>query len=155
MKKITGIIALLIAMMVTYGQSKNQRMQTQQVLDINRELFKGTAEKTEALIRENMAEEFLFTTANADVLDKEGYIKGFALNPSIKISLLNTSDERVTISGSTAVLTGIAHIIIATNNEAPRNLLERITGTYILAGGRWKMLALQATYIPGNKNDVK
>ncbi|MET3877736.1 DUF4440 domain-containing protein [Chitinophaga sp. OAE865] len=149
MKRITGAIALLAAMMTTYGQSKHQHMQTQQILDVNRQLFKGTAEKTEALIRENIADGFLFTTANADVLDKEGYIKGFALHPSIKISLMSTSDERVTISGSTAILTAIAHIRIAKNDEAPRDLLERITGTYILAGGRWKMLALQATYVPG------
>lgn len=45
MKKITGIIALLIMMMTTYSQSKDQHMQTQQILDVNRQLFKGTAEK--------------------------------------------------------------------------------------------------------------
>ncbi|MBS0030102.1 nuclear transport factor 2 family protein [Chitinophaga sp. 22321] len=148
MRKTIGIIALQIAMIAGYGQSKNQDMQTQEILDVNRQLFKGTAEKTEAMIRENIADGFLFTTANADVLDKEGYIKGFALHPSIKISLLSTSDEHVTISGSTAILIGVAHIRIAMNDEAPRDLLERITGTYILADGHWKMLAMHATYIP-------
>jgi|GEM_PF-1387171 len=144
MKQLLLTVNLLLMTAITYAQSAEK----EQVLNINRQLFKGTSEKIESLIRENMEDAFLFTTANADVMDKETYISGFALHPAISIPLLNTSEENVIIVGNTAILTALAHINISRNNAAPNDLWERITGTYIMQDGRWKILALHATYLP-------
>jgi len=146
MKQLLLTVNLLLMTAITYAQSAEK----EQVLNINRQLFKGTSEKIESLIRENMEDAFLFTTANADVMDKETYISGFALHPAISIPLLNTSEENVIIVGNTAILTALAHINISRNNAAPNDLWERITGTYIMQDGRVEDPG-PARYLPSQK----
>lgn len=150
-KKIAITSVILLVAVLIYAQTKNRAMisdqEKEQVLQIHKKIFNAIAEKTETVMRENMQNDFLFTSANADVQDKETFIKGFAMNPAIKLPLFVSSNENVIVKDNTAILTAIVHINIIKGNEPVRDVWERITGTYIKQENDWKLLAMQATYM--------
>ncbi|SFD15794.1 protein of unknown function [Chitinophaga sp. CF118] len=158
MKQMLIVGSLLLANTIIYAQSSNEIMETaktmnqnqEKILTLHKSFYDALTLRTEKIIREGLREEFVFTSANGDILDKEKFIKGFAMNPSIKIPLLNTSNQKIVVIENTAILTGIMHINIIrdiTNDNTVRDLWERITETYIRQGDQWKLLALQATYM--------
>ena len=150
-KKIVLISVILLVTVLINAQTKNRTMisdqEKEQVLQIHKKIFNAIAEKIEPDLRENMQDVFLFTSANADVQDKETFIKGFAMNPAIKLPLFVSSNENVIVKDNTAILTARVHINIIKGNEPVRDVWERITGTYIKQGNEWKLMALQATYM--------
>ncbi len=115
---------------------------SQQLVNLQRGLAKATREKNDAPLKEGLHPAFVFTTAQAKVLTKEEYLKGFALNPAIKLEQFNSGEEKVTIIGNTAIVTALFHIKF---EQQPNELLERTTATYIKSGEQWQMVALQAT----------
>ena len=111
-------------------------------------IFDAIANRNETPVRNNLQETFVFTTANADVLQKEAFVKGFVMNPALKLPVFVSTGEQVLIVEHVAIVTAVAHInIIRANETVVRDLWERITGTYIKQGNDWKLLALQATYM--------
>ena len=120
-----------------------------EIMETHRALNEALPLKSESVLREKLRDEFVFTSANGDKMDKETFLKNFALNPGVRISLLNTSEQHVVDIGQTAVLTGVLHIRLSigpANESSENDLWERITETYVNQAGTWKMLALQATY---------
>ncbi|SIN75812.1 protein of unknown function [Chitinophaga niabensis] len=122
-------------------------MKTTPVLQLHKELLAAIAAKNEPFLREHIRQEFLFTSANADVLNKEAFVKGFAMNPALKLPLFEPSGQQVIMVNETAIVTAVVHINIIRGNNAPEELWERITETYIQDKGQWKLLASQATFI--------
>lgn len=144
--------AFLLTGICMYAQNKNATMniekEKEQVLVVHKQIFEAIANKIEAPVRNNLQEAFVFTTANADVLQKDAFIKGFVMNPAIKLPLFVSTEEQVLIVDHVAVVTAVVHInIVRANETAVRDLWERITGTYMKQGNEWKLLALQATYM--------
>jgi hypothetical protein len=125
-KKIAITSVILLVAVLIYAQTKNRAMisdqEKEQVLQIHKKIFNAIAEKTETVMRENMQNDFLFTSANADVQDKETFIKGFAMNPAIKLPLFVSSNENVIVKDNTAILTAIVHINIIKGNEPVRDV---------------------------------
>jgi hypothetical protein len=151
-KQIVLTGAILLTGISMYAQNKNATInadkEKEQVLVVHKQIFEAIANKKEAPVRNNLQEAFVFTTANADVQLKDAFIKGFVMNPAIKLPLFVSADEQVLIVDHVAIVTAVAHInIIRANETVVRDLWERITGTYIKQGNEWTLLALQATYM--------
>lgn len=138
---------LIFVLLLAVGQTKAQEMNTTPVLQLHKELLAAIAAKNEPFLREHIRQEFLFTSANGDLLNKEAFVKGFAMNPALKLPLFEPSEQQVIIVNEVAVVTAIVHINIIRGNNAPEDLWERITETYIQDKGQWKLLASQATFI--------
>lgn len=126
----------------------NAEKEKEQVLVVHKQIFEAIANKKETPVRNNLQETFVFTSANADVQQKDAFVKGFVMNPAIKLPVFVSTDEQVFVVDHVAIVTAVAHINIVRANETDvRDLWERITGTYIKQGNEWKLLALQATYM--------
>ncbi len=150
MKKIMWM-ALALSAVTTPAQVNQTAMEQQTVLNLHTGLYKTLVNKDEPQLRNCLAEAFVFTSANADVQYKEAFIKDFAMNPQIKLPLMSTSDQKITVVNNTAVLTALIHINIIRNIQKDNTaieLWERLTETYIKQEGQWRLLALHATYVP-------
>ncbi|WP_310392514.1 nuclear transport factor 2 family protein [Hymenobacter sp.] len=119
-----------------------------QVLQLHSQLLVAVAARDEATLEKRLNSGFVFTSANAEVLTKAGFIKGFAMNSAIQLPVFAGSEQRVTIEGGTAVVTAVLHISIISGKMPARELWERITETYVKEQGQWSLLASHATYRP-------
>ena len=151
-KKMVLTGTILLTGIFMYAQNKNATMnaakEKEQILYVHKQIFDAIANKNEASVRNMLQESFVFTSANADVQPKDAFIKGFVMNPAIKLPVFVSAEEQVVVIDNVAVVTAVAHInIIRANETAVRDLWERITGTYIKQGNEWQLLALQATYM--------
>ena len=144
---------LLFLTNFSYSQFKKLAMENSrnkvEIMEIHHALNEALPLKSESVLREKLRDEFVFTSANGEKMDKETFLKSFALNPGVHISLWNTSEQHIVDIGETAVLTGVLHIklsIGAASESNEKDLWERVTETYVNQAGTWKLLALQATY---------
>jgi hypothetical protein len=120
----------------------------QMVIKLHRTIMKAVKDKNGAPLYESLKNDFIFTSATAELWSKDKFINGFALNPSLQFPEFEPQDQQVIINGNTAVLTALVHIKIIRNaGAAPEELWERTTETYVKQQGAWKLLALQATFL--------
>lgn len=134
-------------LLLAFGQTKAQEMKTTTVLQLHKDLLAAIKNKNEAFLREHIRQEFVFTYANADVLNKEAFVKGFAMNPALKFPLFEPSDQQVIKVNDVVIVTAVVHINIVRGNNPLEELWERITETYVQDNGKWQLLASQATFI--------
>lgn len=145
---LTGAFLLTGICMLAQNENVIMKAEKEKVLHVHKQIFDAIASRMEAPVRTHLQEAFVFTTANADLLQKETFIKGFVMNPAIKLPVFVSADEQVIVVENVAIVTAVAHVnIIRANETNVRDLWERITGTYMKQGNEWKLLALQATYM--------
>lgn len=156
MKQLMAIAALFLMSTSGYGQTSDNIMeqhtaQEAAILQVHDRLYQALVAKEESPLQTCLHPAFRFTSANADVQQKEQFLTGFALNPLVRLPSVVTSEKEVTIVDRTAVVTALAHIRIIRNTAKDNTVLElweRLTETYVLQHDRWQLLAMQATYIP-------
>ena len=151
MKKTIIAVAILLATVFVHAQT-NQNMQPEkdQLLQIHKKIYAAIACKKGPDLQEMLKPEFIFTSANADVWNKEKFLNGFAMHPAVALPLFVTSEENIIIIDNTAILTALAHINIKRGDQPVQELWERVTETYIKQLGQWKLLAIQATFVQKN-----
>src|SRR5688572_13715477 len=113
-KKMVLTGAVLLTGICMYAQNKNVSMnvekEKEQVLSVHKQIFDAIANRNETPVRNNLQETFVFTTANADVLQKEAFVKGFVMNPALKLPVFVSTEEQVLLAEHVAIVTGVAHI---------------------------------------------
>lgn len=150
MKKIIITVAILSAALFVHAQTNTMQNEKEQVLQNHKKIYEAIAGKKGSGLQEMLKPAFIFTSANADVWNKEQFINGFALHPAISLPLFVTSEENIIIIDNTAICTALAHINIKRGDQPVQELWERVTETYIKQLGKWKLLAIQATYVQKN-----
>lgn len=153
MKQLFSTVLLLWIAISIYAQvqpvvSKSTPVMDQ-ILETHKALYKALPGKSATVLESILRPEFVFTSANGDLMDRPGFLAGFALNAAVSIPLLQTSEQKIILADNTAVLTALMHIHIIRNvntDTTLRDLWERVTETYVRQGGQWKLLSLQATY---------
>jgi len=121
----------------------------QTIIQLHRTIMQAVKDKNGAPLHESLKSDFMITSATAELWNKDKFINGFALNPSLQFPEFAPQDQQVIISESTAVLTALVHIkIVRSAGATPEELWERTTETYVQQQGVWKLLALQATFVP-------
>lgn len=148
MKKLLFISILMLTGYFIYGHMKTNN--NQEIIALQKHIYKALQDKDEKLLQQTLHPDFTFISANGDLQNKTAFIRDFAMNPAVKIPLLDISDATVVNIKPTAVLTAVMHIHIildANKGNTLRDLWERFTATYIQEKGEWQLLALHATYI--------
>lgn len=140
---------LLLFQSQLHAQNEKKTTMQQTIIQIHRTIVKAVKDKNGTPLQESLRNDFVFTSATAELWDKDTFIKGFALNPSLQFPEFAPQDQKVIIYDNTAVLTALVHIKIVRGAAAtPDELWERITETYVKQEGVWKLLALHATFLP-------
>lgn len=152
MKNIILLVVIILTTLFTHAQTSLPAMQheKEQLLQDHKKIYQAITTRKESDLRDMLKPEFLFTSANADVWDKEKFIKGFAMHPAIALPLFVTSEENIIIIDNTAICTALVHINIKRGDQPVQELWERVTETYVKQLGHWKLLAIQATFVQKN-----
>jgi hypothetical protein len=152
MKKVilvTVLSLLLSSQSQLQAQIKTTTAMQQTVIQLHSIIMKAIKDKNGMPLHESLKNNFIFTSATAELWSKDKFINGFALNLSLQFSEFAPQDQQVIIDDNTAVLTALVHIkIVRSVGAAPEELWERTTETYVKQQGAWKLLALQATFLP-------
>jgi hypothetical protein len=150
-KTIRATVLSLLFFSQSQLQAQTEKTTTMQqtVIQLHRNIMKAVKDKNGAPLHESLKNDFIFTSATADLWSKDKFINGFALNPAIRFTEFEPQDQQVIISESTAILTALVHIkMVRSAGATPEELWERTTETYVQQQGTWKLLALQATFLP-------
>jgi hypothetical protein len=137
--------ALLLASLIIHAQNKEHM--SQEVLTGHKRIYQAVAGKNEKDLQLMLSHEFVFTSALAELWDKEKFIKGFAMHPSISFEVFETSGEDIKIIDNTAILTALAHIKIKKGDQPVQELWERVTETYVKQQEIWSVVAIHATFV--------
>lgn len=152
MKKAIQTIILSLLLLFQYqlhAQNEKTIAMQQTIIQLHHTIMKAVKDKNGAPLHESLKSDFIFTSATAELWNKDKFINGFALNPSLQFPEFAPQDQQVIINDNTAVLTALVHIkIVRGAAAAPDELWERTTETYVKQQGVWKLLALQATFLP-------
>jgi hypothetical protein len=117
------------------------------LIDLQKAFLKAALEKNGDFIEENVQKDFIFTSPRTVVLNKEGFIKTFVLNPDIRFEVFQSSDEKVVIAGDT----GVVNCLVQARPANQADLWERVTFTFVNEAGGWMILTMHATFIPEKK----
>lgn len=152
MKQVT-VILLLFTFFATAGSvqaqstKKNVMPTKEKILQLQQQLLEAISQKKAAVLEEYIRPEFIFTAATGEAWERNKFINGFSLNPAIQLPLLTASRQQVLIVEKTAVVTSLYQIhIIRGENKPQEELWELTTETWVQEGGKWRLLAMQATY---------
>ncbi|MBO9729621.1 MAG: nuclear transport factor 2 family protein [Chitinophaga sp.] len=150
-KKIRAMLLPLLLLFQFQLHAQNEKTTTMQqtIIQLHRNIMKAVKDKNGAPLQESLKSDFIFTSATADLWNKDKFINGFALNPSLQFPEFAPQDQQVIMNDHAAVLTALVHIkIVRGAGAAPEELWERTTETYVKEQGGWKLLALHATFLP-------
>jgi hypothetical protein len=114
------------------------------VKDLQKAFLQAVLEKDAAFMQNNVHENFVFSSPRAAVLNKEGFIKHFALNPDLGFDIFHSSEEQVIIIDHT----GVVNCLLQVRPLAQKEFWERVTFTFVSDGQQWWILAMHATFLP-------
>ena len=92
-----------------------------------------------------IAEDFIFTGPDGRISDKKGEIERVRTRP-LTFEFGKSDDVRVKVYGNTAVITG-RFTAKGKSDSSDFTFVERYTAVFVKRGGRWQMVAEQATEI--------
>jgi Domain of unknown function (DUF4440) len=114
--------------------------QQQVIIDLEQRRFTAQVNKDEAVLREILSDDLIYTHSSGVVEDKKMFIAN-VLNRRWDYRDIKTEDQVVRLYGSkTAVVTGLAIMKVG-----EMNLRLRYTTTYIRRKGRWQMVVWLST----------
>lgn len=96
--------------------------------------------------RDYYDDKFVLTTSSGSMKTKDRILAEIAA-PGLVLEVNETTDVVVRIQGGTAVLTGILHQRGAMNSQS-FDVKLRVTDTWCLVNGEWRILAGHATSLP-------
>lgn len=151
MKKLIVLAALIVQVCNAgslFAQKTQSRTMEQEVIATHVTMLRAIKEKDGNPLRAIIEDNLSFTSATAEVWNKARFIDGFVLNPQIGFPEFNSSERVVRLYEKTAILTALYHIRITRKPGAdPEELYERVTETYIKINSKWKLMAMQATFV--------
>ncbi len=118
-----------------------------QLIGRRNEFYYALITKHSMVVEGCLHEQFLFTHADAMVQDRSQFIAAFTLNENLIFKNLDRSEEKVAITGNTALITAVIRIHIIAEG-VPVTHHERFTEVYVQQDETWKLLAIHATFIP-------
>jgi hypothetical protein len=123
---------------------ENDLQQTAAIVQLHTELLSAALNKNGAFMHEHLHHEFIFTSPRAVVLNKDGFINRFVLNPDIKFDIFRLTDEQVIVAGNT----GILYCQVQVKPVAQPEFWEKVTFTSVKESNKWLIITMHATFIP-------
>jgi hypothetical protein len=155
MKKVVVLILLTLPSVTGLTQTSGKMISSKTEQDaeltmLHESINAAILEKNRSILSQRLDDAFVFTSADAQMFDKKKFIDGFVMNPGVLFTILETLEKTVVFRGSTAIVFSVVKIQIQANGKK-RDLLERLTETYISDDAHWKALTFHATYLNESK----
>ncbi len=141
MRELQICVILALSVVIAGAQSRSAR----EVLAANEAFDRAIVTRDADAYKRIMADDFIFTAADGKVSDKKGEIEGVRTRP-LTFESGKSDDVRVRVYGNTAVVTG-RFTAKGKNDGRDITFIERYTAVFVKRGGRWQMVAEQATEI--------
>lgn len=116
-------------------------------VDPRPELLRVARARSEALVRRDepaldriLADDFVYTNASGEVLDKATYLSRYVRDPEVRWLAQDLDDVAIRVSGDTAVLTFRVHDR-ATFGAHALDARFRSTFVYVRTAGGWRCVA--------------
>lgn len=111
----------------------------QAILEVEKETFEAIRSKDAQSLRRILADDFVYRSPNAEDADKEEFIR-IATGLPVRILSVWGENLRANIYGETAVLTGVQHAKVET--EDSEGVVSSVAFTDIFAkrDGNWRMV---------------
>jgi uncharacterized protein (TIGR02246 family) len=93
-----------------------------------------------------LADDLTYTHSSGMTETKEQFLESLR-SRRLQYVKVDREDVRVRTYGSTAVITGLARVVVRSEGK-DRDLSLRFTDVWIKRGGRWQMVAWQSTVTP-------
>ena len=93
-----------------------------------------------------LGDDLIYTHSSAAVDSKASYVESMR-SGALKYQTIEPRDLQVRVFGTTAVITGAAHITAVSKGLPVDNQL-RYTDVWVLRDGRWQMVSWQSTRLP-------
>ncbi len=93
-----------------------------------------------------LGDDLIYTHSSAAVDSKASYLESLT-SGRVTYKVIKPSDLKVSVYGTTAIITGQAHMTVDANGQAIDNTL-RFTDVWVQRDGRWQMVAWQSTRMP-------
>jgi ketosteroid isomerase-like protein len=116
------------------------------VLEAARRRSDALVRRDEAALRAILTDDFVYTNASGDVMDKDGYLERHVESGTMVWTAQHLDEAVVRFHGDTAILTCRVHDL-ATFAGDPFEGFFRSTLVWIRQGGDWRCAAIQTTEI--------
>jgi Domain of unknown function (DUF4440) len=110
------------------------------VLDAARRRSEALVARDSATLSQLLHEDFLYVTANGDMLGREEYLDRYVRNEQVAWLSQTILESRVTATASTAVVTCLVHDV-ATFGSHKLDATFRSTQTWVVTDADWQCLA--------------
>jgi ketosteroid isomerase-like protein len=111
---------------------------------------KAIVRKDEKAIAGNMAEDFRQIDGDANIETKKSFVAGI-VDPRLTIDPYTVEDFEVRLYGDTALLSGRSHMTGKFDGQ-PFTSNYRYIDVYARRGGEWKIVSVQITRIPPQRD---
>ena len=102
-------------------------------------LMESYKQRQIALFASMLDDDFVITIEDGSTYGKTGYVS-FTAKPSVQIDVVEMSDLKIRLHGSTAVLTGAYHERGKNKGEA-YDYHDRFTDVWMKSNGKWRLVA--------------
>jgi ketosteroid isomerase-like protein len=93
-----------------------------------------------------LGDDLVYTHSSAAVDSKASYVESMR-SGALKYQTIEPRELKVRVFGTTAIITGAAHITAVSKGQPVDNQL-RYTDVWVLRDGRWQMVSWQSTRLP-------
>jgi ketosteroid isomerase-like protein len=108
--------------------------------------FKAMMANDFASLGKLLGDDLIYTHSNALVDTKASYVESMT-SGSLKYHTIESSDMKVRVYGTTAIITAAATMAVTSKGQDATNHL-RYTDVWVLRDGRWQMVGWQSTKMP-------
>ena len=118
----------------------------QQILQLEQQRMQAMMDADAETLNRVLADELTYVHTTAALDSKESFI-GTLSSGALNYESIASTDAQVRIYGDTALVTGNGDVRVTSNGRRNRFSI-RYTDVWAQRGGRWQMVAWQATRLP-------
>ena len=141
MRSIPALIAVVAALSVVVAPAKASSEAERELLKVNEQYDEAIMRGDGAMLEQIFADEFIYTSPKAEVLDKKQQIAALT-SGGLKLTGAKSDNVRIRTYGETAVMTG-RFTARAESAGKSETIEERYTAVWVRRDGRWQLVAEQ------------
>ena len=122
------------------------RRTAQALLRLEREIMGHIRAKDAEALGHILADDFVYRTPEAEV-SRADFLKNITSIPGRILSLEGTN-QRVSVYGETAVLTGVQHAVLRTDDGVEHPSTTAFTDIFVKRRGRWRLALAYGVELP-------
>jgi ketosteroid isomerase-like protein len=122
------------------------RSTVEAILGLEREIMSHIRAKDAKALGRILTDDFVYRTPEAEI-GREDFLKNIASLPGNIISVEGTN-QRVSVYGDTAVLTGVQKAVVRTDDGVEHTSTVAFTDIFVKSRGRWKLALAYAVELP-------